>query len=1047
MTAKRMPMSINHVPFQEYFKEIRSRYLTGDFTEITLRTPLENFIRNLSKDFNLIQEPKRTEKIGAPDFKAYKKNVKIGYIETKDLGKNLDEELKSEQIKRYRSSLDNIILTDYSRFMLLRGNQIPFDFNLFNLSDLDNSRFVISDEKIQEFLRLVEIFFSYNLPTIKSAEELSLELSKRAKLLKELAKEQLEEDISRAKNDESTSSVYDFYEGTKELIKDISIDDCADAYAQTITYGLFLAKMNCPSILDRNTAASYIPRSIGVIKRIFVNISGDSLPSNLSWIIDEIIDVLNASEMKDVLTEIDARGKKDRDPFTFFYEDFLSAYDPEKKKHLGVYYTPRPVVSFIVNSINHILKNDFNKLHGFADDDVTVLDPAIGTGTFLWLIYTLTLVELKNKGLGGLISKKIENHILKDFYGIEILITPYIIAHLKLSLALKKWHYELKDNDRHQVYLANTLEPFESHGLIPFMREISEESITANELKLRKKILVITANPPYRGMSANKGPWIQSLLKKGYTKEDGTKDNGYYQIDGKPLGEKNPKWLQDDYVKFIRFAQWKIDTAGEGIIGFITNHNYLDNPTFRGMRQSLVNSFNRIYILNLHGNSLKGEKCPDGSKDENVFDIKPGVAIALFVKNKKLEDNRVFYADLYGKREEKYHWLDRHNISNVKWKELRLESPYHFFIPEFSSLRREYEKYWKITDIFSLYSVGIVTARDNLTIKWSPEEVSQTISKFATIDPELARTIFKLGKDVRDWKVEFAQRDLRDSGLDKRRIVPILYRPFDIRYTYYTGKSRGFHCMPRPEVMSHMLKENLGLLTCRQQNKVGFYHAFVCENVVESCAVSNKTREITYLFPFYLHSENGTRDNSGDKEPQRKLKSNLNPVLLQTLFEIYKKEISPKDIFYYIYAILYSHKYRTKYAEFLKSDFPRIPFTEDYGTFKGLSEIGKELVSLHLMKIKLSSPMKFDVQGSNVVEFVEYKDGKVYINKEQFFAGVPEKTWNFYIGGYQVLDKWLKSRKKRELSGSEIEQFIQITEIINQTLDLMKKIDEMEFLE
>lgn len=1024
-------MTIDYKPFQEYFKEIRSRYLTRDFTEITLRTPLENFIKSLSKDFNLIQEPKRTEKIGAPDFKAYRKNVKIGYIETKDLGKNLDEELKSEQIKRYRSSLDNLILTDYGRFILTRGKQIPFDFNLFNLSDLDNLRFVIPDEKIQEFLRLVEIFFSYNLPTIKSAEELSLELSKRAKLLKELAKEQLEEDISRVKNNESTSSVYDFYEGTKELIKDISIDDCADAYAQTITYGLFLAKINCPSILDRNTAASYIPRSIGVIKRIFVNISGDSLPSNLSWIIDEVVDILNASEMKEVLTEIDTRGKTDRDPFTFFYEDFLSAYDPEKRKHLGVYYTPRPVVSFIVNSINHILKNDFNKLHGFADDDVTVLDPAIGTGTFLWLVYTLTLVELKNKGLGGLISKKIENHILRDFYGIEILITPYIIAHLKLSLALKKWHYELRDNDRHQVYLANTLEPFESHGLIPFMREISEESITANELKLRKKILVITANPPYRGMSANKGPWIQSLLKKGYTREDGTKDNGYYQIDGKPLGEKNPKWLQDDYVKFIRFAQWKIDTAGEGIIGFITNHNYLDNTTFRGMRQALLNSFNRIYVLNLHGSSLKKEKAPNGSKDENVFDIRPGVAITLFVKSRSFKDKKVFYAELFGKREVKYHWLDRHNITNVEWKLLKPESPNYLFIPEDYSLRSEYDGYWKITDIFPVYNIGIVTARDALTIRWTPEELWHTVSRLVTLNPELARDTYNLGKDSIDWKVEWAQRDLKESGPSRERVIAILYRPFDTRYTYYTGKSSGFHCRPRSETMNNMLQENLGLVFHRREElAVPYSHFLVTDKTIEHGALSSKTT--CYLAPLYTYKDNV-------KSP------NINPKLVSELASKYGKTPSEVDMFNYIYAVVYSNRYRTKYANFLKIDFPRIPFTANYEIFKQLAEIGKGLVNLHLMKTKLGSSIKFNVQGSNAVEFVEYKDGKAHINKEQFFAGVPEKSWNFYIGGYQVLDKWLKSRKNRELSGSEIEQFIQITEIINQTLDLMKKIDEIEF--
>ena len=393
--------------FQEYFKELRAKYLTKDSTELTLRTPLENFLKSLNKDYGLVQEPKRIAGLGAPDFKAYKKTIKIGYIETKDLGKNLDEELKSEQLEKYMKSIDNLILTNYTRFILIRDSVPLFDYSIFNLSDLENSRFVIHNDKIQQMMDLIETFFDkYNLQNIRSAAELSLELSKRAKLLKVLAEKQLEEDIEKANKNQPTSSVYDFYEGVKELIKDINIDDCADAYAETITYGLFLAKMNDSQPLNRASAAAYIPRSIGVIKRIFMNISGDSLPSNLSWLIDEIIDVLNASNMEDVLLEIDSRGKKDKDPFTFFYEDFLAAYDPLKKKHLGVFYTPRPVVSFIVNSIHQILKNDFGKINGFADDSVTVLDPAIGTGTFLWLIYILTLSELKNKGLGGLISKK-----------------------------------------------------------------------------------------------------------------------------------------------------------------------------------------------------------------------------------------------------------------------------------------------------------------------------------------------------------------------------------------------------------------------------------------------------------------------------------------------------------------------------------------------------------------------------------------------------------------------------------------------------------------
>jgi hypothetical protein len=1026
-------MSVDSEPFQEYLKEIRAKYLTGDYTEITLRTPLENFIRRLSEDCGLIQEPKRIAKIGAPDFKAYHKSVKVGYIETKDLGRNLDEELQSEQIKKYRSSIDNVVLTNYGRFILLRGKQIPFDFNLFNNSDLDNASFSISDVKMKEFLRLLETFFTYNLPTIKSSEELAVELSKKAKLLKYLAKEQLEEDLLRARDSETASSVYDFYAGTKELIKDIKIDDCADAYAQTITYGLFLAKMTCSGDFDRRTAASYIPHSVGIIKRIFMNISGDSLPSNLAWIVDETIDVLNATDIKSIISEIDERGKTDRDPFTFFYEGFLSTYDPEKRKHLGVYYTPRPVVSFIVNSINLILEKDFERLNGFADDDVTVLDPAVGTGTFLWLIYTLTLVKLKNKGLSGLIKEKIQHHVLRDFYGLEILITPYIIAHLKLSLALKKWFYELKDNDRIQVYLANTLEPSESHGLIPFLREISEESKTANELKLKKKILVITSNPPYRGMSVNKGPWIEDLLKKGYTHEDGTKDNGYYQIDGRSLEERNPKWLQDDYVKFIRFAQWKIDKAGEGIVGFVTNHSYLDNPTFRGMRQSLINSFNRIYILNLHGSSLRHEKAPEDREDKNVFDIRPGVTISILEKNKGSKSREVFYGDLYGKRIEKYAWLDRHTVSNTEWLELKPKSPYYFLVPKDEGLLEKYNSFPRLDQIFSHYSLAIQTHRDSFAIDLDKEVLTKRISLFrdSKVSDEIVRQTFSL-EDTSNWKMKNARRIVGENGDWQTYITRILYRPFDTRWLFY---HEAIVDRIRKGIMKQMNQPNVALLVSKQLSMPTFNHVFVTDTISDAHVVSNRTKEGNYHFPLYLYADNETQ------------RPNLNEEITKTLNEMYGVTPSPEEIFYYIYAILHSSKYRERYVEFLQSDFPRIPFTKDYGNFKRLAALGKELVDLHLVKTKLGSSIRFDVQGSNIAEFAKFRDGKVYVNSTQFFEGIPKKTWDFYVGAYQILAKWLKSRKGRELSGSEVEQFIQIVEIINRTLEHMKEIDAVEFLE
>jgi type I restriction-modification system DNA methylase subunit len=1031
--------------FKEYFKEIRKRFITQDYTEGTLRTPFENFIGSLNNRYRLHQEPKRKQKLGAPDFVAYNMFRKIGYIETKDLNVNLDVELESEQIKKYKESINNIVLTNYSRFILIRNNQPILDVKLFSLPDLNDARFAISKEKAEELLELLETFFDYKLPTIKSARELSRELSKKAKLLKNLALEQLEEDISKAEKNESTSSLYDFYVGLKELIKDTALEDVADAYAQTITYGLFLAKLNSKEdTLRRETASSYIPKTIGVIKKIFLNISGDSIPPNISWIVEELLEILNATEKEKILSQIDFRGKKDKDPFTFFYEDFLSNYEPEKRKHLGVYYTPRPVINFIVNSVNLILKNEFNKMRGFAEDDVTILDPAVGTGTFLWLAYLLTLNELIDAGLRGIMKKKIENHILKDFYGIEILITPYIIAHLKLAMVLRKWGYELKDDERIPVYLSNTLEPTEEHGLLPFLRELTEESRIANELKIKKPILVIIGNPPYAGMSANKGKWITDLVKKGYTRADGTKDDGYYRVDGKPLGEKNPKWLLDDYVKFIRFGQWKIDKTGEGVLGFITNHSYLDNPTFRGMRESLVKSFDRIYILNLHGNSLKKETCPDGSPDKNVFDIKQGVAIAIFVKNRKFKDKKVFYKDLYGKREYKYAWLDKNskNLYDLEWKELKPKSPYYFFIPVDVSLQDEYERHWKITDIFPVSSVGIVTARDKLTIKWTSEEIWETVSTFSKLDTETARERYNLGKDVRDWKVELAQKDLIDSGLDKERIMPILYRPFDTRYTYYTGKSRGFHCMPRPEVMRHMMQENLGLITPKQfKEEPG---AFVTQQIAAHKTVS--AYDINYLFPLYLYPDTSKKKLLSYTTEESERQTNISPEIFKFLSETYGEEVTPEEIFYYIYAVLYSNTYRTRYAEFLKIDFPRIPFVKDYETFQKLSEIGKELVDLHLMKNRLQTTTKFDVEGSNVVKNVKYKEGKVYINKGQYFDGVPEDVWSFYIGGYQVLDKWLKSRKNRELTSGEIEHFMQVVEVIKETITIMERIDNIDFL-
>ncbi len=998
--------------FQEYFKEVRKTYLNEEYSELSFRTCFETFIEGLNTNFELHQEGKRIKTLGIPDFKAFRNSAKVGYIETKDINKDLDDELKSDQIKKYANSINNLLLTNYYRFIFIRKNQTIFDLTLFNKSDLNNSNFTLSNAKANEFMKWVTEFFDYKATTIQSAKELANELAKKARLLEQLAKEQLEVDISKT---EERSSIYDFYEVLKELIKEITVDECVDAYAQTITYGLFLSKTEYEGDLDRDTAAIHISKSVGVIKKIFENVSGDHLPTSVSWIVDELIDVLNVSDIKKILEEIDFRGKKDRDPFTFFYEDFLNLYDPKKRKHLGVYYTPRPVVSFIVNSINQILKDDFNKLNGFADDDVKVLDPAVGTGTFLWLVYLVTLGELKKGGKGGMIQNKIEEHVLKHFYGFELLITPYIIAHLKLTTVLKKWYYHLKENDRIPVYLTNTLEPTELHGLMLFMKEISEESRIAKRVKEADRILVVLGNPPYSVSSSNKSAWIKERMqdyKKG-------------------LNERNIQPLDDDYIKFIRFAHWKIEQNPEGgVLGFITNNSYIDGIIHRQMRKSLLDTFNRIYILNLHGDSGKKETCPDGSKDENVFDIQQGVAIALFVKNDKFKDNKVFYADLYGKRNDKYLELDRHSVNSIGMRELNPQGPYYFFAPKDFALQSEYEKFWKVTDIFKVYGSGIKFRKDNLLTKnhFTKASVLEMLKDMEASGDENIFRKYDFG-ETKDWTL----KDKRQYFLnyDKNDIQKVCYRPFDFRFTYYP-LDRIDKIIPRGDsrrnLMQHLMQDNLGLITVRQVAETVFNHSYITDTITEGRITLSK-KGMAYIFPLHLYS------NTNKKHP------NFTNEFLEFIEERYPhQEIEPEDILGYIYAVLHSPTYRQIYEEFLKIDFPRINFVDDYNAFKKLSGIGKELIDLHLMKTRLPTSTKFDTAGSNVVESVKYADGRVHINKEQFFDGVPEDIWNFHVGGYQVLDKWLKSRKGRELDGEDMEHFLQVVEVIKKTIGYMGEI-------
>ena len=1022
---------------KNYLQSIFKTHQKGDAREESYYKHLADFISSFSetkrkKKIDITILPKKTE-AGNPDFRIWdgKQNI-TGYIEAKDLGTDLDKIEDTEQLERYLSTFPNVILTNFTEFRLYRDGELIDKVSVARPFVIKKLSTVPPLENEDKFYVLLERFLDFSLPKTYTAKTLAVELAKRTKFLKD---EIVAEELKRG-----TESLHGFYEAFQQfLIAGIDENEFADIYSQTITYGLFAARLRAGDEFSRTMAFKFIPKSIGILRDIFKYISMEDIPIQMQVIIDDIADVLSVVNPQTILNQYYREGKGS-DPVLHFYETFLAEYDPATREKRGVYYTPEPVVSFIVRSLHEILKDKFNLTDGLASKEVRLLDPAGGTLGFLYQAIEVAVKEFKEKYGDGAVKSFLKDQVLQNFYAFELMMAPYAIGHMKISFLLEELGYKMKDEERVKYYLTNTLDMQElDESKFPGMSSLSHESHEAGKVKKEVPILVVLGNPPYSGHSSNKGEWISEIIKD------------YFKVDGKPLGEKNPKWLQDDYVKFIRFAQWKIDQAGEGVLGFITNHSYLDNPTFRGMRQSLMKSFDEIYILNLHGNSLKKEKAPDGGKDENVFDIQQGVAIAFFIKNKKNKVKLIKHEDLYGLREFKYKWLEKHNIKNVKWRKIKPNKEYYLFIPQNDALQSNYQEFKKITEIFPVNSVGIVTSRDDLTIGYTEDEIWKRVKNFERIDPELARQAYNLGEDAKDWKVVYAQNDLKESGIDKKYLTRILYRPFDIRFTYYTGKSSGFHCRPRSKTMINMLDKNIGIIISRQLEKSGMLPAMIADTVIDAHAITSAV-SISYLFPLYVYNDLKMRDKFSmgqllifeSQENYKTRVPNIAPVLYEQLKTYYKKDLTPEEILYYSYAVLYSNTYRTKYTEFLEIDFPRIPFTKDYKLFIKLSKLGKELGDLHLLKSKnFDKPVaKFPIEGENKVEKPKYADEKVWINKEQYFTNVKPEVWAYQVGGYQVCDKWLKDRKDRNLTLDEVQTYCKIVTALSKTIELQKEVDE-----
>lgn len=1001
-----------------YIQAVSKKFSHPETSEMGYRTDFEILLNGIFGSVkNLkprIDHDARAKQGNKPDFVVLKGDIPILYIEAKDAGVSLDKIEKSEQMARY-FGYANLVLTDYVEFRFYR-NGLPYGEPIkiaeYDLKERTTKAFPENYELLAK--TLLDFAQSHKEP-IKSGAHLAKIMGGKAQRIRDNVSQFL------GTQSEQNKELLRVYEAIKKmLVHDLTTETFSDMYAQTLVYGLFVARYydDSADTFSRQEARDLVPASNPFLQHFFDHIAGPNFDKRLSYIVDELCEVFQHADTKKLVEEYMA----DADPIIHFYEDFLKEYDPELRKKMGAYYTPLPVVNFIVRSVDHILQKGFNLPQGLADTSklpdgkhtVQILDPAVGTGTFISATIRLIYERLFKQKQEGRWPAYVHNDLLPRLHGFELMMAPYTIAHLKLSLAFKQTGF-WKFHRRLGIYLTNSLEQGEAQQNLlsfGFAESIAEEAKEASVIKNQTPIMVVIGNPPYSVSSSNKGEWIQNLIKE-YKKD---------------LGEKKIN-LDDDYIKFLRFAEHFIEKNKTGVVAMITNNSFIDGITHRQMRKHLLETFDDIYILDLHGNSKKKEKAPYGGKDENVFDIQQGVSINIFVRKTQNKESlgSVYHAELYGKREDKFNILDKSSIEKVEWQKLEYREPNYFFVPKDFSEIVEYEKGFKMDEAFSIYSSGVETQKDSLVIQFSDQELENVRQDITNENEGFVQSKYKI-KDSRDWKLNEARKDLQGA-----KNVEITYRPFDDRWTFYSGKTKGIVAYPRAEIMDHLVaKENLALITTKRQTSFDFQHIFVSKFIAERCTVSLQTGEVGYVFPLYLYSDDGS------KTP------NLKKEIVSEIEKI-TGEVSPENILDYIYAVLHSPSYREKYKEFLKIDFPRVPYPKDKKQFFDLVALGTELRETHLLESpKVNQYItSYPVDGLNTIEKISFKDGKAYINAEQYFGDVPEVAWNFYIGGYQPAQKWLKDRKGRTLLNSDIEHYQKIIVALTETNKIMSEIDEI----
>lgn len=1056
----------------QYIENTNKKFQSGISSEHSYRSDLELLIKTIVPSIEITNEPSNITDCGNPDFVITKESIPIGFIEAKDIGKDLNSKQYKEQFDRYKSALDNLIITDYLWFLFYQNGELISEIKIGEIN-IDGNKIVSLEENFEEFIQRINEFSGFVSQTIKSPKKLAEMMAAKARLLEKI----LENALNSDEQSEQNTTLQQQYLSFKEiLIHDLSTKGFADIYAQTLAYGMFAARLHDQDLntFSRQEAAELIPKSNPFLRMLFSHVAGIDIDERIVTTVDNLADVFRATNVKELLKNLGGKSIS-QDPVIHFYETFLSSYDPKLRKKRGVWYTPEPVVNFIVRNTNNILKDEFKIPNGIADTSkiktkirtdkkdqrtksgylelekdihkVQILDAATGTGTFLAEIIKIIYNE-NFSSIQGAWSSYVEEHLIPRLNGFEILMASYAMAHLKLDLLLKETGYIANKNPRFNIFLTNSLEEHHPDTGTLFSVWLGKEANEANKIKRDAPVMIAIGNPPYSGHSSNMGNYAKELVEK-------------YKVGFPELYRPGQaKWLSDDYVKFISYSEELIKRNGEGLIAMITNHSYLSNPTFKGMRKSLLESFDKLYIIDLHGNNKTKETPPeDILKDENVFDIQQGVCILFAIKLKGSSGKyaEVFRHDLWGSRKQKYEVLKKADLETIDFENISPQKPYYYFYKTDIRLHRNYMKGFSLSEIMidkKAWGPGMVSTHDQFAISFTREELISKIESFIETENESeARKKWRLCSQ-NQWNYHKAKSVLSKENW-KEQIVDISYRPFDIRKTVYNPY---IFVHRRERVSSQFLdSENIGLCFCRQTVSSEFHHAFVTTLMADDNYISNKSRERGYILPLYI--EKKEKELSGI---EKSIKVNFEEEFIEQFakkvgFEysisgkLREGQFSHWNIFDYIYGVLHSNRYREKYKQFLSADFPRIPFPKSADIFIEITSLGRKLRKLHLLQESgKSCQVEFPESGSNIVtrkinkkdvELDSRNNIKIWVNDEQYFQNIPTKAWEFSIGGYKPAQKWLKDRTGRKLDFNEIIHYQKIINALYNSLEVMENID------